>query len=170
MDINRITVQISCVDISCPRTASSKNNKSGRLYRKLYSGNLTLYVGITLPVPMLDPVWGRHSPTSFPRGAKPQNCEFWHRDRNLLFVSPVRSMYGKARTLFIFSIYWSKRNLNSAAISCCFTYSSCSFPSMSRLCYFRIIIFHSFPQHIVYSFSPVSLSTPSDRIENPTLQ
>ena len=29
-------------------------------------------------------VWGRHSPTSFPRGAKPQNCGFWHRGRNLL--------------------------------------------------------------------------------------
>ena len=24
-------------------------------------------------------VWGRHSPTSFPRGAKLQNCGFWHR-------------------------------------------------------------------------------------------
>ena len=32
-------------------------------------------------------VWGRHSPTSFPRGAKPQNCGFWHRGRNLLSVS-----------------------------------------------------------------------------------
>ena len=32
-------------------------------------------------------VWGRHSPTSFPRGAKPQNCGFWHRGRNLLLVS-----------------------------------------------------------------------------------
>ena len=29
-------------------------------------------------------VWGRHSPTSFPRGTKPQNCGFWHRGRNLL--------------------------------------------------------------------------------------
>src|SRR5699024_8421508 len=29
-------------------------------------------------------VWGRHSPTRFPRGAKPQNCGFWHRGRNLL--------------------------------------------------------------------------------------
>ena len=29
-------------------------------------------------------VWGRHSPTSFPRGAKLQNCGFWHRGRNLL--------------------------------------------------------------------------------------
>ena len=29
-------------------------------------------------------VWGRHSPTSFLRGAKPQNCGFWHRGRNLL--------------------------------------------------------------------------------------
>ena len=32
-------------------------------------------------------VWGRHSPTSFPRGAKPQNCGFWHRGRNLLSVT-----------------------------------------------------------------------------------
>ena len=24
------------------------------------------------------------APTSFPRGAKPQNCGFWHRGRNLL--------------------------------------------------------------------------------------
>ena len=32
-------------------------------------------------------VWGRHSPTSFPRGTKPQNCGFWHRGRNLLSVS-----------------------------------------------------------------------------------
>ncbi len=38
------------------------------------------------------------------------------------------------------------------------------------ICYFRITIFYHFPQHIVYSFSPVSSSTPSDRIENPTLQ
>ena len=32
-------------------------------------------------------VWGRHSPTSFPRGTKPQNCGFWHRGRNLLSVT-----------------------------------------------------------------------------------
>ena len=29
-------------------------------------------------------VWRRYSPTSFPRGAKPQNCGFRHRGRNLL--------------------------------------------------------------------------------------
>ena len=39
-------------------------------------------------------VWGRHSPTSFPRGAKPQNCGFWHRGRNLLSVTANSGVYG----------------------------------------------------------------------------
>ena len=29
-------------------------------------------------------VWGRHSPTRFTKGAKPQICGFWHRGRILL--------------------------------------------------------------------------------------
>ena len=32
-------------------------------------------------------VWGRHSPTRFTKGAKPQICGFWHRGRILLSVS-----------------------------------------------------------------------------------
>ena len=30
-------------------------------------------------------VWGRHSPTRFTKGAKPQICGFWHRGRILLY-------------------------------------------------------------------------------------
>ena len=38
-------------------------------------------------------VWGRHSPTSFPRGAKPQNCGFWHRGTGRGFQPAVRGPF-----------------------------------------------------------------------------
>ena len=49
-----------------------------------FSGNNKNCFQFFSPVRAQSRVWGRHSPTSFPRGAKPQNCGFWHRGRNLL--------------------------------------------------------------------------------------
>ena len=60
-------------------------------------------------------VWGRHS-TSFPRGAKPQNCGFWHRGRNLLSVTANFSHFRPP-------LFWK-----TATTKVCFSFSATTNP------------------------------------------